>query len=300
MQHGISCGRRRAALIAVLAVPAMLTGCSRTPEGPLEGQVPSADGVPIHYRAVGQGKPALVFIHGWCMDGTYWAAQVEHFAPTHRVVTVDLAGHGQSGLNRTEWTMPAFGADVQAVVEKLRLDDVVLIGHSMGGAVAVEAALAMPQRVRGVVGVDNFQAPRLPFVEEQVGAFLSHFQRDFRASAEAWVRTMFPPGADSALVVRTAADMAAAPPEVGVAALGANLRWFIGEAEGKLAQLQMPLQCINSDRVPTDAAAIDRLVDGYALRLMPGQGHFPHMEDPVTFNRLLGESLADFAVRPRR
>jgi pimeloyl-ACP methyl ester carboxylesterase len=290
----------RLAWVAMLAGAWILIGCSSAPPGPVEGDVRSSDGVMIHYSAKGAGEPALVFIHGWSMDGGYWDAQVEHFAGTHRVVTVDLAGHGQSGTGRAEWTIPAFAADVRAVAEKLKLGSVVLIGHSMGGAVAVEAALAMPQRVRGIVGVDNFQSPSLPFVEEQVSAFLSHFQADFRSSADAWVRSMFPLGVDSALVTRTAEDMASGPPEIGVAVLGATLRWFINDGAGKLAQLTVPLQCINSDRVPTDGPAMDRVVDGYALRLMPGRGHFPQLEDPATFNRLLEESLADFARRPKR
>lgn len=295
----MSLGRRSAAF-AILAAIWVLIGCSPESAGPAEGEVRSGDGVMIHYRAEGQGRPALVFIHGWSMDGGYWGAQVEHFAGTHQVVTIDLAGHGQSGAGRAQWTMPAFGADVRAVVEKLKLDDVVLIGHSMGGAVAVEAALGMPKRVRGIVGVDNFQSPKPPFVEEQVSAFLAHFQSDFRSSADAWVRSMFPLGVDSALVARTAADMASTPPEVGVAVLGATLRWSISEAEGKLAQLEVPLQCINSDRVPTDGPAMDRLVDGYALHLMPGRGHFPQLEDPGTFHRLLEEALADLSRRAKR
>jgi len=299
MLLALSPGRKAAGFVTLAAI-VTLGGCASTPPGPAEGEVRSGDGVMIHYRAQGQGRPALVFIHGWSMDGGYWDGQVEHFAGTHRVVTIDLAGHGQSGAGRAQWAMPAFGADVRAVVERLDLDDVVLIGHSMGGAVAVEAALGMPERVRGIVGVDNFQSPRLPFVEEQVSAFLSHFQIDFRSYADAWVRSMFPFGVDSALVAHTAADMASAPPEVGVAVLGATLRWSINEAEGKLAQLQVPLQCINSDRVPTDAPAMDRLVDGYALRLMPGRGHFPQLEDPGTFNRLLEDALADLSRRARR
>jgi len=67
----------------------------------------------------GEGEPALVFIHGWCCDRTYWEAQLPYFAQKYKVVTIDLAGHGESGLDRKAWTMKAFGEDVAAVVEKL-------------------------------------------------------------------------------------------------------------------------------------------------------------------------------------
>ena len=91
----------------------------------------SPDGVPIYYETQGTGQPALVFVHGWSCDRSYWERQVGHFAHQYQVVAIDLAGHGESGLNRQAWTMPAFGEDVVVVVEKLGLEQVVLIGHSM-------------------------------------------------------------------------------------------------------------------------------------------------------------------------
>src|SRR5262245_7744994 len=107
----------------------------------------SVDGVPIHYDVQGDGLPALVFIHGWSCDRSYWRKQMKYFAPRYTVVAIDLGGHGDSGLNRETWTTPAFGEDVVAVVETLGLTQVVLIGHSMGGAVSVEAAQRIPARV---------------------------------------------------------------------------------------------------------------------------------------------------------
>ena len=113
----------------------------------------SADGVEIHYEVLGEKEPALVFIHGWCCDRGYWQQQVSHFASQYTVVTVDLAGHGASGTNRKAWTMPAFGQDVTAVIEQLGLTQCILIGHSMGGPVIVEAARQMPARVIGLIGL---------------------------------------------------------------------------------------------------------------------------------------------------
>ncbi|MCE8011798.1 alpha/beta hydrolase [Halomonas daqingensis] len=82
----------------------------------------SADGVPIAYEVHGSGEPTLVFIHGWSCDGRYWRGQVPYFSQQHRVVTIDLAGHGHSGLEREDFTMPAFGEDVKAVLEELDVE----------------------------------------------------------------------------------------------------------------------------------------------------------------------------------
>ena len=77
----------------------------------------SKDGVPVSYEVRGSGEPALVFVHGWSCDARYWRNQVPYFSKTHRVVVLDLAGHGHSGMARTAYTMASFGEDVRAVVE---------------------------------------------------------------------------------------------------------------------------------------------------------------------------------------
>ena len=124
-------------------------------QGAVSGTATSPDGIPIRYHAAGRGDPALVFVHcGGCEQG-FWDGQMAHFAAKHRVVALDLAGHGQSGVGRKDWTMPAFGQDVVSVVEALGLKRVVLIGHSLGGPVVLEAARRMPGRVAGLVLVDT-------------------------------------------------------------------------------------------------------------------------------------------------
>ncbi len=133
-----------------------------------EGTVRSADGTPIHYLVDGSGEPALVLIHGWACDASYWDNQVPAFAATHRVVRVDLAGHGASGAQRARYTVQAFGEDVRAVVEQEKLGRVILVGHSMGGDVMLEAARLLPGKVLGLVAVDTLHDvterldPKLP------------------------------------------------------------------------------------------------------------------------------------------
>ena len=112
--------------------------------------VNAADGVPIQYSVQGKGDTALVFVHCWACDRTYWDNQVSEFAKNYRVVTIDLPGHGQSGQGRKSWSIPSFAEDVKTVVTKLDLKRVVLIGSSMGGPISLEAARVMPDRVVAV------------------------------------------------------------------------------------------------------------------------------------------------------
>jgi pimeloyl-ACP methyl ester carboxylesterase len=283
--------RRHWLLMALIPILMMtLVSCG---DQPLDSSTPSSDGIDIHFTATGSGQPALVFVHGWSCDAGYWEAQVDHFSPTNRVVCIDLGGHGQSGQNREDWTMQAFGQDVKAVVTALDLDEVVLIGHSMGGAVIAEAAMLMPDRVIGLVGVDNFQALKLGLTDEQIQGFLTYFSNDFSKNVKGWVEQMFPAGVDSLLVERISTDMAAAPQEIALGAMDNLLRWYDQRTVAVLPELPAPLHCINSDSAPTDEAGIKELRPDYKLRLIPGGSHFLAQERPETFNSLLTESLVE-------
>ena len=254
--------------------------------------VKSADGVNIVYQVVGSGKPALVFVHGWSCDQSYWDAQAPHFARQHKVVTIDLAGHGESGQDRHTWTMAAFGEDVVAVVKELALDQVVLIGHSMGGAVIAEAARRMPERIIGLVGADTFWDVERVLPQEQTDEFLARFQADFVKTTGEFVRaSMFTPDSNPVLVERIVADMSAAPPEVGVGAI-------VGMSRQDLAltfeEVQAPIRCIGAGKSPINVEAARRHASSFEVVFMPGVGHFVMMEDPETFNRLLAEFVKEF------
>src|SRR5687768_8178230 len=122
----------------------MISSCGK--ESPKT--VSSFDGVPISYEVYGSGKsPTLVFVHGWSCDRSYWDAQRIPLSKQYQIVTLDLAGHGQSGMGREAWTIASYGEDVAAVVKELDLEDAILIGHSMGGDVIVEAARHLPKRL---------------------------------------------------------------------------------------------------------------------------------------------------------
>lgn len=248
----------------------------------------SPDGIQIAYETRGEGAPALVFVHGWSCDRSYWAGQIEPFSREHRVVAVDLAGHGESGVGREDWTMAAFGGDVAAVVEELELEQVVLVGHSMGGDVIVEAARRLPGRVAGMIWVDAYRALGNPRTPAQLDAIVGPLRADFVPATRAFVRSMFPPGADPELVERVAVDMSSAPPEVALEAVY-NALSYDRVMPGLLEELDLPLMAINPDGPANDVASLERY--GAEVLFLPGVGHFVMMEDPEGFNALLRTAI---------
>jgi pimeloyl-ACP methyl ester carboxylesterase len=265
--------------------------------GGLVGEVVSADSVPVRYAVYGGGPPAIVFVHGWSCDRRYWHGQVGHFAARFTVLTVDLAGHGESGTGRRSWTMPAFGEDVAAVVTGLELPQVVLVGHSMGGDV-VEAARRLRPRVRGLVWVDVYrsldESGSDAGTEEEIAAFMAPFRADFGAATRTFVRRIAGAGPDPDLVDWIADDMAAAPPHIALDAM----RHAIGNEPAAIAGLRqaaVPVVAIDPASRPTDIESLAR--HGIATTVLPAVGHFLMLQDPAGFNQLLDNVIEDFLTR---
>ena len=256
-----------------------------------ERSTTAPDGVPLAFEAEGSGSPAIAFVHGWSCDRSYWRHQLAHFASSHLVVALDLGGHGGSGTGRTAWTMESFGGDVEAVTVGLDLDDVVLVGHSMGGDVVTDAALRLGDRVRGVVWVDTYGSLGQPRSAGQVEAVLAPLRADFVAGARALVRTMFTADSHPELVEWVVDDMSSAPPHIAVAALEPAITVEPAVVRA-LPQIDAPVVQISPR---ADVAALER--HGVRTVLMPRVGHFPMLEAPETFNGILSEIVASF---PRR
>ena len=177
------------------------------------------------------------------------------------------------------------------LVEKLDLQPVILVGHSMGGAVSIEAARLMPERVTALVGVDTDQDLTAHPTDAQIAQFLSPFKQDFAGTTKEFARMLFLPDADSSLVQRISDDMAAAPPAVAISSIE-NL--FHYDAASALNDMRKPIRAINADRFPTNVEGNRQVAESFDVKYMPGHGHFPQLEDPDTFEKLLRETIAEF------
>ncbi len=253
--------------------------------------IDSADGVKIAYSSSGDGELALVFVHGGLADRTFWSNQ-DVFSKNYKVVALDLAGHGESGCNRTTWSLQAFGRDIRAVIDAEDLDRAVLIGNSMGGPAVIEAALLVPQCVIGVVGVDTFHVLDYRVDPSEGRARAEEFRADFSGATRRMVRMLFHPDADPVLV----RDVEQRMLKDSHADLWRMLESFVGyDQSASVRRLQAPIRCLNGDLFPISLDENRRLHADFDAVVFPHTGHYPMLECPEEFNRELAgiiEALA--------
>lgn len=249
------------------------------------GRTTAADGLALDYAVRGGGGPTLILVHGWSCSQDFWRFQLQPLAERFRVVTLDLAGHGRSPAapEARAWSMAAHAGDVMAVADAVGAERFALVGHSMGGAVAIEAALLAGPRCRLVLGVDTFEDAAFYGAcrPAEIAARLRRFEAGFAAALQAMVTRITAPRTDRAVVAEIADGMARNDPALALRVLGALLAWDIGP---RWPQLACPVETINSALL---APGIERLaLDGLVVHAMAGVGHFPMMEDPAAFNAL--------------
>ncbi|MEZ8739580.1 MULTISPECIES: alpha/beta fold hydrolase [Photobacterium] len=263
---------------------------SNTP--PKYGVATSSDGELIAYSTCGGGETALIFIHGWSLDSRLWQNQLGYFSPQYQVLTMDLAGHGNSSFNRKEYTMVAFANDIKAVVEKEQLDSVILIGHSMAGGVIAEAAKLMPKKVKSIIGVDTSQNVALAFAQSDLDAMTKPFEDDFQKGMSVFVKDSLPKDVNTELLHWVTQDMVSAPPAIAIN----QFRHYLGQyVSGKASQVyesvNVPVVLVNARLWPTNSEENKKHIKDYSIYYIEGSGHFPMLEKPNEFNTILMEAV---------
>ena len=251
--------------------------------------VQSKDGIKIVYQEEGNSDIALIFIHGWCCNKSYWENQIPVFSKKYYVAALDLGGHGESSLNRKNWTIESFGQDVASVANALKAKKIILIGHSMGGPVMVEAARYLQDKLIGLIAVDTLNNVEEKLSKKDFDEFVAPVRADFKKGTEKFIRfILFTPKTDPALIEKIVHAMASCPPEVG---LGAWESLFSYDLASAMDKIKTNIRCINSDKYPNNIDAGKRHALSFEVKLLKGYGHFLMLEDPKTFNTLLEESL---------
>jgi pimeloyl-ACP methyl ester carboxylesterase len=265
---------------------------------PVKKTVRADDGLNLVCEVRGKGDTALVFLHGWCGDREYWKHQANAFAADYRIVTLDQAGHGESGKDRKVWTADSLAADVGAVAKALGLKRVILVGHSMGGPVSLLAAKRLPGTVVAVIGADTLQNVEFQAPEEMRKMFIEAFEKDFKGTMRVGLAGMVNEKSDAELKNWLVTRAEAQDPKMAMALM----RDMTGLDPKKLLQeARVPVRCINSSGgyqffSPT-AVDVNKKYADYNAVLIAEVGHYPMLEKPAEFNQKLREVLKELGSK---
>lgn len=241
-------------------------------------------GTRLAYEDRGAGDPAFVFAHGWTCDRSFFAQQAEHFAQRHRVVSLDLRGHGESDKPQGQYPITAYADDIAYVIEELDLGKTVAIGHSMGGITVLQLAASHPDRVAAIVMVDPAPLVFPPEFREGLEAMVAAIEAGDQEPRREFITNLFLPTSDRKVVEDVLAVMMAAPSYVAANAMRGILA-FDGPAVA--AQCTVPALHLGgasplnpphlmSEWLPT-------VINGWTV----GAGHFNQLEVPDQVNSMI-------------
>jgi pimeloyl-ACP methyl ester carboxylesterase len=214
------------------------------------------------------------------------------FSKDYQVITIDMAGHGHSSLNRIDYNMVSFAEDIKAVIEKEKINRAILVGHSMGGGIIAEASRLMPKKIIAIIGIDTYQNVDEKFPQEALDGMIEPFKNDFVTAAKGFVSPMLPEGIEKSLVNWIKEDMSSAPKEAAISAIHNYLGQYVnGEAAKIFEDINIPVVSINARLWPTNPEANRKHMKNYKLYYIEETGHFPMLEKPDEFNILLKKAI---------
>jgi pimeloyl-ACP methyl ester carboxylesterase len=261
----------------------------------------------LHHVVTGRGGPPIVFVHGFGCGHSDWDAQVAHLSGRYQTVAVDLRGHGASPGEAAECSIERYGADVAEVMRALDLPPAVVVGHSMGCRVVVEAALQAPRHTAAVILVDGSQfAPVMEAVLRE--RFAS--PDGYAGMVAGLFRDMFTAKSDPTVVAVVGERAGRLPKAVGEKLLTDMQRYDVGRLSGSLASLRVPVMAVQTTysnekrerRTMQEGQTTPYLemvracVPSVRVEIIGDTGHFPQLDEGARTNALIGDFVEGLAV----
>ena len=256
-----------------------------------------SDGYKIHYIDIGQGDPAMVFIHCWRGDHTFWRKQASEFSSNHRLILVDLPGHGQSDKPKVEYTQAFFVRAVEAVMNHAGVERAVIVGHSMGACVARQFALKHPDMTTGVVIVDGalFEMPkdaeaRAKWQSEFKGFTDQFMGPDGETNTEKFIRSLLVPSTPPEIKEEVVTTIMATPAYVGQSAMK-NIMDPALWSEEPVKAPTLAVYVVNPELTPEFEAYMHRIFPNLTYITENGLDHWFMLAKPEVLNRPLAQFL---------
>jgi len=261
----------------------------------------------IHHVVTGQGRPPIVFVHGFGCAHADWDAQVAHLSPRHQTVAVDLRGHGASPGIAADCSIERYGADVAEVMKTLALPPAVLIGHSMGCRVATEAALQAPTHTAGVVLVDGSQ-----FAAAMEAVLKARFAAPdgYVTLVNGLFKDMFTAKSDKDVVAAVVERAERLPRPVGEKMLTDMQRYDVDCLKARLASLRVPVMAVqtthsnekrerrslNEGQTTPYLDMLRASIPTVQVEIIADTGHFPQLDEDARMNALIDRFVRTLPV----
>lgn len=242
------------------------------------------DKIKVHYQNYGKGDEALIFVHGWTCNLTFWKTNIPAFTDHARVIAIDLPGHGQSEKPEIAYTMKLFAHSVEAVMRDAKVSKATLVGHSMGAPVLWQFYRNYPEKVRALVIVDG--GLKAMGTRESMKQFLDPLRLPaYRANAERSVEFLTQGMKDPKVRAEVKTAMVNAPQYVMVSAFEGMLDPTIWPtATDKIKVPTLALMTNNGNWNSDYQKYVKDLVPGIEYQTWQGVSHFLMMDEPKKFN----------------
>jgi len=248
---------------------------------------------PLAIDSRGAGGLPVLFAHSFAGDLSHWSSALEHLEPNRRVVAFDFRGHGKSPPAVGRYTYEELAKDIDAIADAAELDQFVLVGHSMGAAIATEYAAVNAQRVKALLLIDP--PPRPGAVPpDQLQQIHDSLEKDPYAVVEQfWTQQMFI-DARPEVKQRLLSALHKLP---RTAAIELTREAFAIDSSLALQRYPGPKFAIVTPRNDTPLS-LHNTVPDVKHAIVKGTGHWIHLDDPDEFNRTLDEFLKRISLTP--
>jgi pimeloyl-ACP methyl ester carboxylesterase len=260
----------------------------------MENYIASTDNQTIYYTETGKGNTAIVFVHGWLGNTNWWNSQETFLKEKYKIIKIDLGGHGKSDKTRQKGAGEQYADDIKSVINQIDTTEIILVGHSMSGAYVLEASIDLP-KVKAVILVDTLKDLDQDFTSEQAEEFLfSNYRKDFKSAiADILPQYLFVQETPAIIKNQLQNEFIQNDPELAINALKPLYEMDIR----KIAKLvNIPVRAINSNAAPTKIENNQKYFKDYNYRTIVGTGHYPMLEKPDEFNKILTELIGELTV----
>ena len=248
------------------------------------------DGLRLYYERDGRGGVELLFVPGWCCDHTFFAPQFNYFRPTHTVTTLALRGCGRSDSPSDGYDIPSLADDITWFCAEVGVERPVVVGHSLGGMIAIELGARHPSIPSALVAVD----PGPVHPTDETALLYADLAKQLRGPAgedvrRAAVLQRVGPTADDELRKKIVDTMCSVPLPVARAVIEGVTRW---DGVSAVMMCNSPLLVLQSaPGGSNDPSRLQTLKPDVQYGMTVGAGHFHQLEVPEQVNSMIERFL---------